>query len=769
MRALAWMALATALAAGGCNGASSDACKGVAGTCVSLTVQSSTVATVDSLHIIATGALMGDQTSSGGRANLPVVVALKLPANTAGSLDLHVDGSLAGLIVGSCDTDTLVTPGQHANAVCTLVNVDNGGVDMSMGGGDDLTGGGGGPDMTVKPCDPKGVSGPQCVWRWQSPLPQGDDYSSVVAFTDSDTFALNDDGLIVHRDATAWSPWPTAPTAAGFVARTLFGSGGNSMDLFLAGGNATAPIVFHSSDRGATWTQETMPAGATGYVQGGSTVGSYSTMPSASGNVFVRDNVGTWTLKTIAGAATYYSSAMDFTTSVVVGYASSAAIAYSNNSGATWTAVPTANITPATASTAVLTGVCLGAGATNSWWAVGGAVILHASGTAPASWAQQGSAVTAGASLQGCIATDSTHAWAFGANGAVYVTTDGTNWSGVATPLGTTQTLNAGAHSNGTALTLVGTYGALYRSTNGGSSFTAEQLGAYYPLLTQIFGAAAGTVFAVGQAGAMYTTTDDGAHWTKLAAPSATGTTAYLYGVWASSATDVYAVGAMGTIVHSTNGTTFTKYAGTNAPPATTTFQDVFGSPTLGVYAVGYDAPSSPMRVIYRSTDHGATWAPVTVTGLTGAAGELLTAFALGGDVWIGGDSGVYHSTDGTTFTQQSTGSAVTRIRGVTGHLIGLIGNDPGQYITTTDKGTTWTAPAVIGGSDSPQNVAFVPDESAVYVFGSFGGPLVSNDKLATWAFVPTAMNPNLVRSAFAFAGNDVFIIGDTGIIHYGN
>src|SRR6476469_2416402 len=124
MRALLMMSLLVPLASG-CNSAAPDPCKGVAGTCVSMTVQSSTVATVDSLHIVASGALTGDQTSSGGRANLPIVVALQLPANTAGSLDLHVDGVLAGLIVGTCDTDTLVTPGQHANAVCTLLGVDN--------------------------------------------------------------------------------------------------------------------------------------------------------------------------------------------------------------------------------------------------------------------------------------------------------------------------------------------------------------------------------------------------------------------------------------------------------------------------------------------------------------------------------------------------------------------------------------------------------------------------------------------------------------------
>src|SRR5207245_417843 len=96
---------------------------------------------------------------------------------------------------------------------------------------------------------------------------------------------------------------------------------------------------------------------------------------------------------------------------------------------------------------------------------------------------------------------------------------------------------------------------------------------------------------------------------------------------------------------------------GAGAPPATTTFQDVWGSPTLGVYAVGFDGASSATRVVYRTTDHGTTWSKLTISGFTGVAGELFTAFALGGDIWIAGDLGnVYHSTDGVAFTQQNTG-----------------------------------------------------------------------------------------------------------------
>jgi photosystem II stability/assembly factor-like uncharacterized protein len=776
------MMVALAPIAVGCNSATTDPCKSIAGTCVSLTVQSSTVATVDSLHILASGALTGDQTSSGGRANLPIVVALKLPANTSGSLDLHVDAFLTAQLVGSCDTDTLVTPGQHATAICTLVGVDNGGMDMATSG-DDMTGGGGN-DMSPKPCDPKGMTGPQCVWRWQNPLPQGDVVKAIVAFDDANTFMLSEDNLIFHRDATAWSMLaaaPPPPTTGLLGLSTLFG-GGAGMDLYLGGtvsGSTSGPVVYHSTNSGASWVQEALPGGSTGSVGSGATTGKAAILPSSTGSaVFQRDaTAGTWTSRVANSQAnvSLNAVAMNANGAVAVGgiSGSTAAISYSTNDGVTWTTVPTASITP---STEVLNGVCVGPnGTTNSYWAVGGGVILHGATNTPGTWASQFTA-PGGTTLSGCVATDSTHAWAFGTNGSVFVTTNGTSWSAAGAVSDPNSWLTAGAHSSGTALLVGGSIstkpyaGALYRSTNAGTNFATELAGSPSEQLDAIYGVAPGVVYAAGSNGAIYQTSNDGATWTKLAS---TGSAAQLQGVWGASATDVYAVGSAGTIVHSTDGTAFTKYAGVGAPPATTFFQDVYGSPTLGVYAVGYDGTSTTTRVVYRTTDHGASWAQVTITGFTGAAGQLFTVFTLGSNVWVAGDGGnVYHSTDGANFTQQATGLTsigITRMRGVTGQIIALLGTDPGTYISTVNNGVSWTMPTTSPLNDSPQNVAFTPDQSAVYVFGSFSGPIVSFDQFATWNFVPTAMNPNAVRNAFAFANNDVFVVGDTGIVHYGN
>ena len=217
-----------------------------------------------------------------------------------------------------------------------------------------------------------------------------------------------------------------------------------------------------------------------------------------------------------------------------------------------------------------------------------------------------------------------------------------------------------------------------------------------------------------------------------------------------------------------------TKYAGANAPVATAILNDVWGSTALGVFAVGTTNGTGATRIVLRSTDHGATWNPVTIAGFAGAAGTAMTVFALGSDVWVCGDGGlVYHSTDGTTFTQQTTGTTagITHLRGVSGHIIALLGTDPGTYLSSSNAGVTWNAPTAPAFNDAAGHLAFVPDESAIYVFGSYAPQVVSYDKGGTWVPNVTVMNDNAMATggAFAFAGNDVFIVGRTGIIHYGN
>ena len=778
MRALLMMA-AVAIVASGCNSAASNPCKGVAGTCVSLTVQSSTVATVDSLHILATGALTGDQTSSGGRANLPIVVALKLPDNTAGSLNLHVDGVLAGTIVGSCDTDTLVTPGQHATAICTLLGADNGGMDMSMG--DDMTGGGGN-DMTPTPCNPKGVTGPKCQWRWQTPLPVGEDIVGVHAFADNDIIALTASGSLIHRDGTGWSMLPARPTAAigTFHARRLAGGGSSITDLYIVGynvppgGGSTVDEVFHSIDKGGSWTEEMLPGAATSGNNSffGIAVGVSGDVLLAGGfsHILTRNHsTGTWTDfqpdATCAPPATGCSTNYNAITSSVLANVATYGVNFISRAPVgtnSWTL----KITGPNAS--AIDALCSGqdgSGTNLRYWGVGAGGVVTTS-TDSTTWANETS--NTGANLLGCTALDNNRIWAFGANGAIVATTNGGvagtgTWAGQTS--GTSNNLLAGSNSPGTALTIVGSNGTILRTMNGGTSYTNEQTGPSGNWLA-IFGLSPTNVWASGGGGQIVHTTD-GLTWKAI---GTTGTTtANLIGLWASSATNIYAVGTMGTLVHSTDGTSFTKYTNpaSGGIPASATLYGVSG---LGANNVIVAADTG----LYRSTDNGASFVPVTVTGFTGPA--VTAIFAMNGSLWIGGENGqIYVTTDGVSFTAQpQTGVGaslhITRISGRAPSELYAASSDGGWLAHTTNGGTTWTNGIVasLGGAGA-YDLAITPS-GTLYATGATGGGLVvSQDNGMNFVPVNTAPVPSEHIALYAPSDSEIFATDSGGIVHYGN
>ena len=781
MRAVAGFGVVVlALAAVGCNGATSDPCKGVAGTCVSLTVQSSTVATVDTLHILASGALSGDQTSAGGRTNLPVVVALKLPANTAGSLDLHVDALLTSQLVGSCDTDTLVTPGQHATALCTLLGADNGMPDLSVGdaGGGD---GGIGPDMLPLPCDPKGVSGPQCVWRWQTPLPVGEDIIGVHMFADNDTVALTKSGSLLHRDATGWSLLPARPTPAigTFTARRLAGgpTGSSINDLYIVGfntppgGGSNVDEVFHSADKGGSWTEEMLPTSATG---GNNTF--FGIAVNGNGDVLLAGGFahiltrnhsnGTWSdfqtdSTCTSGCSTNYNA---ITSSVLANVATYGVnfISRANVGTNSWTL----KITGPNTSNSIIS-LCTGADSGNMnlrYWGVGYGGVVTTS-TDSTTWSLETS--NTGANLQSCTAIDNNRIWAFGSSGAIVATTNGGvagagTWAGQTS--GTTNTLLAGSNSPGTALTIVGQSGTILRTMNGGTSYTNEQTGptGSWPAM---FGISPTNVWAAGFGGTIVHTTD-GSTWKAIAT---TGTTVNLLAMWASGPNDVYAVGASGTVVHSTDGTTFTRYTNpaSGGIPASATLVDIAG---LGANNVFVAADTG----LYRSTDGGASFTPVTISGFTGP--QVSALFAIGGGLWVGGDNGqIYHSTDGVNFSAQTlTGVGaslhITRIRGRSAMDLYAASTDGGWLAHTTNGGTTWTNGLVtsLGGAGA-YDLAITPSGTVYATGGAGNGLAVSQDSGMNFVPVNSAPVPTEQIALYAPSDNEIFATDSGGIVHFGN
>lgn len=118
--------------------------------------------------------------------------------------------------------------------------------------------------------------------------------------------------------------------------------------------------------------------------------------------------------------------------------------------------------------------------------------------------------------------------------------------------------------------------------------------------------------------------------------PQPSATTQSLRGVWGSSATDVYAVGLQGTILHSRGDGVWTaQTSGT-----TKDLQAIWGSGPHDVYAAG--------DVLLHSTGDG-TWTPQTApSGLMGVWGSAAN------DLYVAGLFGISHSTGDGTWTALS-------------------------------------------------------------------------------------------------------------------
>jgi photosystem II stability/assembly factor-like uncharacterized protein len=187
--------------------------------------------------------------------------------------------------------------------------------------------------------------------------------------------------------------------------------------------------------------------------------------------------------------------------------------------------------------------------------------------------------------------------------------------------------------------------------------------------------------WAVGAAGTILHTTDGGAVWTAQTTPPATPD---LTGVAFVSASDGWAVGAAGTILHTSNGGTV--WTAQTTPPATPDLSGVAFAGASAGWAVGVGG------AILHTGDGGVTWAAQT-SGTT----QDLTAVACAGatTAWVVGAGGtILHTTDGNAWAPESAPIATPDLSGVTfaGATAGWAVGAGGAILHTGDGGATWAA-----------------------------------------------------------------------------
>lgn len=256
------------------------------------------------------------------------------------------------------------------------------------------------------------------------------------------------------------------------------------------------------------------------------------------------------------------------------------------------------------------------------------------------------------------------------------------------------------------------------------------------PLLHGVWAVSASDVFAVGDGGAIFRRT--GGNWTVMAS----GSTQNLRGVWAASSSDVWAVGVGATILRF-NGTAWR----TVTPGTTSDIDAVWGSSSTNVWLAG-----------------GGTVLHWNGTSFTtfGFGGIMLSVAGTGpNDVWVTGENTNLHHFTGTSFTTVNPGAGTSSFFAV----FALATNDvwaadfiPGKETMHFTGGAKWVAQRT-GGAIFDGMAGL----SSSDVWGA-GGSRTGHWNGSAWTIEQPFGSNASMWSITTTAGN-AWLVGDSGLI----
>jgi photosystem II stability/assembly factor-like uncharacterized protein len=233
--------------------------------------------------------------------------------------------------------------------------------------------------------------------------------------------------------------------------------------------------------------------------------------------------------------------------------------------------------------------------------------------------------------------------------------------------------LSAISYGNATIGYAVGDAGAVYKTTNSGSTWIPIFPSGYGS--TNFYGASfvnASAGWIVGSSGTILFTSNSGSTWSPCSGISTT-----LTDIDSSGNLKAWAVGHLGTIAHTTNTLWTNQSSGTLSN--LNGIQSIDGA-TL--YVVGDDG------TVLKTTNGGSLWSSIggfTASNLKG----LYFSDAQNG--WVVGDNGVVaHTTDGATWNSRIIKSDVNFETVIFDSTVGFIAGTNGQIYRTLNDGTTW-------------------------------------------------------------------------------
>ncbi len=255
------------------------------------------------------------------------------------------------------------------------------------------------------------------------------------------------------------------------------------------------------------------------------------------------------------------------------------------------------------------------------------------------------------------------------------------------------------------------------------------------------------TLVAVGDGGTLFSgpfsyASASAATWTAVASsPTTQDLTAAIY-----AASQFVAVGAAGTVITSTDASTWTLK---NNVAANGTPVDLNGIAYISRYvAVGKGG------AIVTSTDL-TTWTPAT----SGTTQDLLGVAVLNGNYFAFGAAGtLLRSTDGLTWTTLASNTASALRGAYYGASTYVVVGDNGAVLTSTD-GTTWTTRA----AGTTSNLNAVSYGTRFIAVGQSGTIIQSADSGVTWTATTGASTENLYGMLSALAPTLYLAVGANG------
>jgi hypothetical protein len=256
--------------------------------------------------------------------------------------------------------------------------------------------------------------------------------------------------------------------------------------------------------------------------------------------------------------------------------------------------------------------------------------------------------------------------------------------------------------------------------------------------------------------------------------PMASGTSLNLFGVWGSSASDVFAVGSdnqrTATIVHY-DGHTWSEQRKDGI-----LLGSVWGSAATNVFAVGYEA-----AIVHQN---GSGWqalprpeveVPTTFNSVWGSSGT--DVFVAGGNASASAPSASIVHYDGTSWSLMSLPASIDRqLRDVTGtssrdvYAVGFVSPHGGDLdapgIIYHYDGVEWKEVSVPGLAGLSLNGVWASSPSDAFVVGQgSNGAVVFHFNGTAWS--PMAVPAiNHLQDVWGTSPSDVYAVGD-GILHY--